>query len=216
MVAALRQLRLNGCELSFGNDGETEGLAAALSLLPAGLEHLSLKDLGTYDEWGLVDVNFPTGALQLLQQLTYLELAYMRLVGPDQEQPALQPLQALTRLVDLRLNSVNANEDRDDDLGIVRITASMLSGTHHLTHLELSDVIEVEPGVLAGKTKLQYLQIEQCIVSDAAAGVAQFLSHLQQLQQLTHLTVGTDFERQQAVSTCYPSCSSLLSTDSKQ
>jgi hypothetical protein len=45
----------------------------------------------------------------------------------------------------------------------------------------------VEPGVLAGKTLLQHLQLTHSKVPGGATGVAQLLSHLQPMPQLTHL-----------------------------
>jgi hypothetical protein len=182
-AAALRQLRLNSCKLPYGNDGAAEGLAAALSLLPAGLEHLSVRGLVTISGG---NVEFSTAMLQLLQQLTYLELADMRLLGPDPQQPALQPLQALTRLVDLRLTSVFTSGSVEEPGSAVNVTASMLTGMHNLTCLHLSSVGEVEPGAVAGKSKLQLLKLCRCNVSSGTAGVSELLSHL---QQLTHLTV---------------------------
>jgi hypothetical protein len=146
---------------------------------------------------GGLGVPFPTGALQQLQQLTYLELADMRLLGPDQEQPALQPLQVLTRLVDLRLTSVGAYGSVQEPGS--RITASMLASMHNLTCLHMSSGVEVEPGAVAGKTKLQHLELCGCKVPGGAAGVSDFLSHLQQLQQLTHLTVSQTFKSREAV-----------------
>jgi hypothetical protein len=185
-AAALRQLRLSSCKLPYGNDGAAEGLAAALSLLPAGLEHLSVGGLVTISG---ENVEFSTAVLQLLQQLTYLELADMRLLGPDQEQPALQPLKALTRLIDLRLTSVGTFGSVEELGSAVNVTVSMLTGMHNLTCLRLSSIGEVEPGAVAGKSKLQHLQLCRCNVSSGTAGVSELLSHLQQLQQLTHLTV---------------------------
>jgi hypothetical protein len=174
-VAALKQLWLTSCELL---DGEAQ-LAAALSQLPAGLQHLSIT-APWVNNWS---TKLPTGALQRLQQLTYLELADVVLQSPVQGQPVLQPLQALTRLQDLRLCT--------DDGGI---TASMLSGTHHLARLWilgcLHHIPSLEPGALAGKTQLQHLQLVYCTVSGGAAGAAQLLSHLQSLQQLRHLDLG--------------------------
>jgi hypothetical protein len=82
-VAGLKQLRLDSCDLPYIH--VTDNLAAALSLLPAGLEHLSIRRLVTMGGWG---VPFPMGMLQQLQQLTYFELADMWLKGPDQEQQA--------------------------------------------------------------------------------------------------------------------------------
>ena len=49
--------------------------------------------------------------------------------------------------------------------------------------------LEMEPCVLAGKTLMQHLVLEDCSVSGGAAGVAQLLSHLQIMQQLTHLNL---------------------------
>jgi hypothetical protein len=90
-------------------------------------------------------------------------------------------------LVHLRVQAVQANLDS------TKIAASMLSGAHFLTQLELAGCSEVEPAVLEGKTKLQHLQIRHCRLGAAPDGAgqapkaAQLLSHLQQLQQVTHL-----------------------------
>jgi hypothetical protein len=87
--------------------------------------------------------------LRELQQLTYLELNSIRLKGPDQASPALQALQALTWLADLRIHSLDGDEDN-----MISVIASVLSGTHHLTRLQLVDCT-VDPAVLAGKTLLR-------------------------------------------------------------
>ena len=195
MVAALKQLQLSDCELL---DGEQQ-LAAALWQLPPGLEHLSISGL-VWDfqpNPGRCWVQVPTGVLQQLQQLTYLQLTRCRLKSPVEGQLALQPLQALTLLQDLRLAADDGEEDKlpaDDD----RLDASMLSGAHHLTRLEVSGCwhedgpLWVEPGVLAGKTQLQHLQLANCCMAGAPnmTGGAQLLSCLQELQQLTHLGLG--------------------------
>jgi hypothetical protein len=167
---ALKQLRLKHCKFD-----SSKQLEAVLSQLPAGLEHLSMSTMS-----GVV---FPNSGLQRLQQLTYLELAEVEL-EPEHGQPALQPLQALTLLQDLRIRTFNCG-----------ISDSMLSGTHHLTRLDVSGCgvhrhVPLEPGVLAGKTRLHHLQLEYCEVSGGAAGAAQLLSHLQPLQLLTHLDLG--------------------------
>jgi hypothetical protein len=180
--AALKQLKLGPfCEV-LDQDADA-ALAAALSQLPARLEHLGISGLlSLEDEW----VQFDADVLPRLQQLTYLELADIKVKAPGQGQPALQPLQALTALQDLRLWAEGVS------IGDEMITASMLSGMHHLTRLEVSAFARdsaapnIEPGILAGKPLLQHLELEQCIVSGAAGG-AQLLSHLQPLQQLTHL-----------------------------
>jgi hypothetical protein len=64
----------------------------------------------------------------------------------------------------------------------------MLSGMQQLTILVLGDEIHLELDVLAGLTQLQRLRLIGCEVRKGAAGVAQLLSHLQPLQQLTHLS----------------------------
>ena len=176
-TAALKQLRLSICQLI--GFGASQALGA-LSQLPAGLEHLSIRELYGGGQ------SFPAGVLQQLQQLTYLELDQVVLVRPDEASPVLQPLQALTRLVVLRLEDVQ---------GVV--TCAMLSGMQRLTHLGLSVYLqgfELEPGALAGKTQLQGLCLNKCSVLGGAAGVAQLLSHLQPMQQLTHLTLESSLQ----------------------
>jgi hypothetical protein len=170
----LKQLQLGLCTLL----DEAEGLAAALLQLPA-LEHLCLRcninPAGVDHDW----LTFPTGVLQQLQQLTYLELAVVHLQGPDQTSPALQPLTALTRLVDLQLMTC---------IHKISVTADMLSGMCHLTRLALREA-GFEPAALAGKAKLQHLELMSWRLQRAgrAAGVVQLLSQLQQHTQLTHL-----------------------------
>jgi hypothetical protein len=122
-AAALTQLQLSGCRLL--DSGTAAALAAALSQLPAGLQHLSMNYTTNLDGRS---VPFLTSALQRLQQLTYLELGFVELQSPAataappaavaegvllsdrrsevQDSPVLQFLQAMTRLVRLRLNRV--------------------------------------------------------------------------------------------------------------
>ena len=168
-VAALKQLELNHCEL-LDLPPSDQVLTAALSELPAGLEHLSIS----FSNKGRARVRFPTAVLQQLQQLTYLFLGDMELLSPDEASPALQPLQALTRLVDVRLLYCSAT-----------ITASMLPGACNLTHLHIYGGT-MEPSVLAGKALLKDLQLS-CRIPDGVAGATRLLSHMQHLQQLTHL-----------------------------
>jgi hypothetical protein len=198
-TASLKQLQLKDCDLIVVDEDYTEGLAEALSQLPAGLEHFSVS--GACPE-------FPICVLPRLQQLTYLELLKVGLrsyayhedeydgdfaeafVGQGEStddewrgEPLLQPLKALTRLVDLRLDSVPL-----DDRGNL---PSVLSDMQYLSHLELSqspyDYADFEPVILARKTQLQHLQLAFSWVSGGAAGVAQLLSYLRPLQELTHL-----------------------------
>jgi hypothetical protein len=168
----LKQLQLDSCDLL---DGE-EGLAAALPLLPS-LQHLCIGDADGQAK----SIPFPSSVLQKLQQLTYLELAACSLQEPD----SLQHMCVLTRLQDLRL-----------DLGSeVNINASTLSGSPQLTRLQLRSCADAfifpwfKAAVLAGRTQLQHLTLQQCVVQDGAAGVTELLSHLQQLQQLTYLNL---------------------------
>jgi hypothetical protein len=178
-VADLKQLRLKDCRLL----DCAKQLAAVWSLLPVGLEHLSISSVKSNGEW----VQFPTAALQRLQQLTYLELSLIKLQGLDGvsvvDNPVLQPLQALTRLVDLRLTRILQAPNG-------RISAEMLSGMQHLTRLELSHGDYVEPDVLAGKTKLRHLQLHCCNTLQVTAWAGQLLLRLQTLHQLTNLTMG--------------------------
>ena len=174
-IAALKQLQLRDCVLLDGD----EGLAAAMSQLPAGLEHLGISQV-TSSRYLQGYACFPTGVLQWLQQLTYLELACIQLQRPDEASPTLQPLQALARLVDLQLHA---------DI-MWSVTASMLLETQKLTRLSVRSC-SVEPGVLAGKTQLQHLEERECYWSCAGppCATAHLLSRLQDLQALTHLSL---------------------------
>jgi hypothetical protein len=167
-LAALKQLRLK--QVTVLDPTGTEALTAALSQLPAGLEHLSISHLLFRGH----DKHFHTDWLWKLHQLTYLELVVS--VSPLDDD-ALQPLQALTRLADLRLVG-----------GGVSVTASMLSATYHLTRFELSRG-NIEPGALAGKSRLQHLGLNCWRTPVGSGDVAQLLVHLQQLNQLTHLVM---------------------------
>jgi hypothetical protein len=194
-VAALKQLQLIDCVLLDGDLFDERRLASALLQLPAGLQHLSISSLQTMQlNWALHGSEgerkrqqFPWGVLQHLQHLTYLQLAAVNCKEDPQ-----QTLQALTQLVDLRLDRVGMGSWV---LCNVSITASMLSGMHGLTRLQLREC-SVEAGVLAGKTCLQHLQLDQCKVDYGSAGVAfaQLMSHLQPLQQLTYLSLESSLQ----------------------
>jgi hypothetical protein len=170
----LKQLQLCRCLLFDG----VQGLAAALSLL-SGLQHLSISirpwcfDLSALAHHGA----FSTDALLGLQQLTYIELAELKLQGPGQGVPALQPLQGLTCLADLRLCLKEP----------AAVESSMLAGARQLTRLQLSGPVKLGPGALAALTQLQHLQLARQSITYGAVGAVQLLSELQLLQQLTHL-----------------------------
>lgn len=97
--------------------------------------------------------------------------------GPDPEAPALQPLQALTALADLRLALREP----------AGIDSSLLAGMEDLTRLDLCNSAELEPSALASIPQLQHLQLMQCSLTGGAAGVAQLLFQLPHLSQVTHL-----------------------------
>jgi hypothetical protein len=199
-AAALTQLQLQSCSLL--DDDADAALAAAVLQLPAGLQRLSIMLYPSHGE----RVHFDTGQLQRLQQLTSLVLQGVVLQGPDGS-PALrlQPLHGLTRLADLQLQVKREYSS---------ITASMLSGMHSLTRLVVlgeiargADGLEVvapavEAGVLAGKTQMQHLDLGGCCMPGGAAGVAQLLTNLQGMQQLTHLNLCTAAAPEQRVACC--------------
>ena len=97
-ISALKQLDLSECHLL---DRNADNALAAPLLQLSGLEQLSLCGLRL--RGGL-----STAVLQRMQQLTYLSLQRVGMQGPDETTPLLQPLQALTRLVDLRLDFAEA------------------------------------------------------------------------------------------------------------
>jgi hypothetical protein len=174
----LKQLQLHSCEL---HDGE-KGLAAALSLLPE-LEHLTFDGLVTTR--GNRHIRFDSRALQGLQHLTSLVVQGC-LQGPGKDSlgltTALQPLQALTRLVELHLQ----------DKGYAySFPASVLSGAQLLTSLVLGGSLDFAPGAIAGKTQLQHLELDKITATGYSCeqGTAELLSHLQHMLQLTHLTL---------------------------
>jgi hypothetical protein len=103
---------------------------------------------------GFEKVKVPIDIVSKLQHLTFLQLAWVEAVGPDEGSPALQPLHALTRLQDLRLECLEPEGKTLSMDDTSRITASMLSGTHHLTRLELSGFLSIAPEALSGTTSL--------------------------------------------------------------
>ena len=163
---ALKQLRLKDCNL-------TDGYRGLASALPTGLEHLSLNRV--YPP-GNSDAEFPSQVLQPLKQLTDLELVGMDAVGPSRHNPSWAPLKDLTRLAHLRL-------DRD---AAFLVSASNFSGLCQLTYLNLASCA-FEAGYLAGKTKLQHLDLCCVWCQGEAVEEAHLLSHGQQMQQLTHM-----------------------------
>ena len=176
-VEALKQLELKLFELEDGD----EGLAAALTQLPTGLGRLCIAS-----EDDCCYTTLSISALQHLQQLTSLKLANFNFVDNHKVGPTLQ---AMTRLVDLRLHYAYAADDDHSPA----LTAGVLSGMSHLTRLELFG--QVEPGVLASQTQLHHLEMQDCLWCWRQSGAYYAPGHsnpileLQRLQQLTHLSV---------------------------
>jgi hypothetical protein len=170
----LKQLHLDSVLL------DEQGLQAALLSLPM-LEQFS------YREDVDVESVFSHEVVQVLQQLTYLQLPCI-LKGPD----SLQQLQGLTRLQELRLRLLCDWQSHHT------VTASTLSGLQQLTHIELkaraSHTCELEPGALAVKTQLHHLELVKLRIAGGSAGVLLLMSHLQQMQQLTFLSLRDSLE----------------------
>jgi hypothetical protein len=165
----LTRLELNRCGLIDG----AQGLATALAQLP-DLQHLGVASV--YDVCG--KRTFPADVLSRLTKLTSLQLQQVDCQDGDiiSSSDLSAPLQALTRLADLQLSTDCA------------VTADMLSGGGQLTRLFLSQE-RFEPRALAGKSQLQHLTLKLCKFAPDG-GVAQLLSELQHLTQLTHLDMG--------------------------
>lgn len=97
-ASTLKQLVVSGCELL--DEATPDGVAASFSQLPAGLQHLSVSYYHYHPRYDHAH-HLASSSSQPLQQLTYLKLANIGVLGPDRDRPALQRLQALTRIVEL-------------------------------------------------------------------------------------------------------------------
>ena len=87
----------------------------------------------------------------------------------------------MTRLVDLQLDWLYAEGS---------ILASMLSGAHHLMRLHMASCQgRFEPGVLAGMSQMQHLDLDRCFRGEFDAASATIAQLMSQLQQLTHLSL---------------------------
>jgi hypothetical protein len=186
---ALQQLQLLSCGLL----DYTASLAAALQQLPLLQQLVVIRCRSPTREHDLLNCwadpcwQFPGGALHGLQQLTSLELHG----GWRDQSKVLQHLCHLTNLEELHL--------LEGEPPAVTVTAQMLSQLSGLTRLQLGGSARMEAAVLAGKSRLQHLDLKYADVwaqvadgDDAlAAGSAALLSELQQLQQLTHLSLIT-------------------------
>jgi hypothetical protein len=125
-----------------------------------------------------------------------------------QASTALQSLQVLTGLVDMRLAYLNEDSTY----------AGVLSGSHHLTRLEM-DGCWVDPAsALGAKPKLQHPKLESFNIAGGAAGVppaiVQLMSQLQQLQEVTYLGVQGRLDIVDEVTTP-PAAFSALTASSK-
>jgi hypothetical protein len=102
-ASALTQLSISDCMLPYDEDAEGV-VAAALTQLPEGLQHLTISNVDAMDyRQGWWDARLPLCTLLPMQQLTFLELAGVNWEAhrplPLDPRP-LEPLEALTRLVD--------------------------------------------------------------------------------------------------------------------
>lgn len=190
-VAALQRLELSNCTFLDGD----EGLTAALSRLPAGLEHLCIMFTETKNKsLSLIETrSFPASLLQRLQHLTYLEFGNICLLGDNDVGPALQ---AMTRLVDLRVSNVTASKSRKYYGGTLA-TVDVLSRAPHLTRLALSDC-SFKAGALAHQTRLRHLDMRECSFYSAASAanfLDQELPNLQHMPHLTHLRLADNLVR---------------------
>jgi hypothetical protein len=202
--AALKQLQVDGCMLLDG----VEGLTAALTLLP-GLEHLSIVDNSNS---GGLDV--PSDVLRGLPHLRFLEVTWCELEDPD----SLQHLQAMTGLQDLRLGIVSGYIE---SLSSYCVKVSMLSGLKHLTRLQLFHALGramlLEPGALTGHTQLQHLTVSGCsYFQEGEAEAGELLSHLQKMQQLTYLDLGSEGASHQEPSVPVAAYSALTASSKLQ
>jgi hypothetical protein len=193
VAAALTQLQMSYCQML--DKDPTQGRENSITQLPVGLQHLSIN----YSGYHVSQQYFATGVLPALQQLTYLELRGVCVVGPDNARPPLQPLEDLTRLQDLRLDHLQTKIDNLYQISNffknmyegVNITDSMLSGAHILTRLEVVQNT-VDPECLAGRSRLRHLRLRSQSKLGDASFTLQLLSRLEDLQ-LTHLDVGFDY-----------------------
>jgi hypothetical protein len=186
----LKQLELRNCTLLDGMQGlaAAPGLAAALALLP-GLRYLQFA----FNRPGMfAGCCLPAGALQMLPQLTYLELAVAQLSPSD-----LLQLQGLIHMKSLWLHSTL----------LYTINAGLLSGMQQLTQLKVHSCYmpgatvhnssSFDPGALVGHAQLQHLELHYCTLVGGSAGTAQLLLYLPHLQHLTSLDFRGSLPRDQ-------------------
>ena len=192
----IKRLRFDHCQMRDG----VEGLSAVLALLPE-LQHLSFVKTKRFSVSEPESLDFPIGAVQGLQQLTFLEVAAQCWEpncwwpGHWSEYPdVLRHLLGLTRLQDLRLPFRNPHT----------VTASALSALQRITRLTVNASLGYgervfQPGALVGKTQLQHLEVVGYNIAGASTGVAQLMSYLQHLQQLAILNLSHTLIDQDAV-----------------
>ena len=171
----LKQLRLNGCRLLDG----IMGLAATASL--PGLQHLSINSCVSFSRQEVQELTIPGFVMSRLQPLTYLELVGVCVENADRNRHGaanLQHLSGFTRLLDLRLLPANSYRVTTSEQLPAQLTRLVLGG---------SMGVWLDAAALAGRTLLQHLDLECHGVLNGAAGVAQLLSQVRQMQQLTYL-----------------------------
>jgi hypothetical protein len=146
----LQKLVFNDCIILDG----TAGPAAALQQLP-DLEHLSIANSGC---------RVPTVAFAGLKHLTYLQLEICSLESPAAGSPEFPRLPQ--GLVHLQVPTTPLHNR-------CHFSVDTLSSLGCLTHLALSgESTFVDAGALAGKTRLQHLQLSNCKLVANHAGMA--------------------------------------------
>jgi hypothetical protein len=113
--------------------------------------------------------------------------------GGDSLATALLQLPGLEHL---SLDGITGGKRTDS----INFEAGVLQQLQQLTYLKIYELGDgaFEPGALAGKTKLQHLELDGCWLSGGAAVVAALMSQLQHLQQLTHLDLHSTLRSQHA------------------
>jgi hypothetical protein len=177
-LTAITHLRLVDCCLL-----DADCLEGPLQQLPH-LQHLQIACLRrkANDKYQnrLFVVN--SEALQQLQGLTYLELEHC-----DVNLPTPEPQLQLSNLQSLRLRAFKPS---------FASTASRLASVLHLTMLELQPSHKkgdpcppLPPGIVTNKLQLQHLHLSHFNPAGDAAAVSDFLYDLEQLTELTHLSL---------------------------
>jgi hypothetical protein len=172
--APIKHLEIRDCEVSDTASGAA--FERALSQLPQ-LEHV------TYAHW-MHPPAFPGRVLSHLQQLTSLDVT-------DASGDVLEHIDRVPGLLDLKVSlKIKSNNLLSGD---GETTGSKLSELKLLTSLDLRAArrlaLPFDTAGLANKGNLRHLRMTDAHMAGGPAGVSALLSHLQQMTQLTHLSL---------------------------